>query len=427
MLFHLKARGTTVRTECLAGLTTFATMAYIIVVNPMVLSSAGMDFGAVMVATILTAAASTLLMGLYANYPFAQAPGMGLNAYFTYGVVLTMGLSWQTALGSCAIAGFFFLLFNLFGWRQKLMEAIPPSLRLAVTAGLGCFLAVIGLKNVGVIVSNTDTVVALGSVTTPEALLTGVGLVVIAALTAKKVRGAILLGIMCTWLLGLACGLTAWEGLVAMPPSLAPTFLQLDIAAAVRPEATAVLVAFLFIAIFDTAGTLIGLAEQGELLDSAGKLPHAKKALVSDAAGTMLGAVLGTSPVTTYLESASGIEAGGRTGLTSVVVAMLLLLSLFFSPLVGAIPLFATSPVLLIVGAMMLRAIRKVPWEDATEAIPAFIIFITIPLTFSIATGIALGFITYPVIKTLSGRYRETTLLGWAIAVGFAAKFAVLG
>jgi len=424
--FRLKDNNATVTTEFLAGLTTFATVAYIIVVNPLILSQAGMDFNAVMVATILAASVSTFMMGFYANYPFVQAPGMGLNAYFTYGVVISMGHRWEEALGASFIAGFLFLVLNLLGLRRLIMDAIPAGLRRAITGGIGLFLAFISVKNIGLIVENPNTLVELGDITSPEVLLAGFGLVTITVLMARNVKGAIILGILLSWTIGLALRLVEWKGIVAMPPSIAPTFLKLDIIAAFNPQMSDVLISFLFIAIFDTAGTLIGLAEQGGFLDAHGKLPRARKALVTDAIGTMVGALAGTSPMTTFLESSSGIEAGGRTGLTAVVAAALFLLSLFFGPLAASIPFFATAPVLIIIGALMLKTLRNLRWNDPSEVIPAFVVMLMIPLTFSIATGIAVGFIIYPFTKLLCGRYKEIHWLGWILAILFIAKFAFM-
>jgi len=426
-MFHLKKNGTSLTREFVAGLTTFATMGYIIFVNPLILQDAGMDFGAVMVATIIATALSTLIMGLYANYPFVQAPGMGLNAFFTYAVVINMGHSWQEALGASFVAGLLFFLLNLIGFRKLIMEAIPPALRRAITSGMGLFLALIGLKNLGVIVANPNTMVSLGNITAPPVLIATAGLIVTAVMMARGIKGAILLGIFFCWVMGLITGLTQWQGFVALPPSIAPTFLKMDIAAAFKPDMLGVLISFLFIAIFDTAGTLIGLAEHGGFLNKEGKLPRASKALTTDAIGTMVGAACGTSPMTTYLESSAGIEVGGRTGLTATIVAALFILSLFFSPLAASIPFFATAPVLIIIGSMMMRSMTQISWADATESIPAFLVMLTIPLTFSIATGIGIGFLTYPLIKLFCGQGKSVHWLAWILAILFALKFAFIG
>jgi AGZA family xanthine/uracil permease-like MFS transporter len=424
-IFHLNEKGTSIKIECLAALTTFSTMAYIIVVNPLVLAATGMDFGAVMVATIVAASLSTLIMGLYANYPFAQAPGMGLNAYFTYAVVLGMGHTWQDALGASFLAGVALLTLNILGVREWIMNAIPSCLRLSATAGMGLFLAFIGLKNVGIIVDHPSTLVSLGDVTSPTTYMSGIGLVITAALLVRQVKGAIFLGILFNWLVGLASGLVAWQGVFSFPPSPFPTFFQLNWEGALHYDMLAVVLSFLFIIIFDTAGTLMGLAEQGHFLDKMGHLPRARKALVSDTIGTSVGALMGTSPMTTYLESSAGIAAGGKTGLTAVLVALLFLSCLFLSPLVASIPLFATTPALILIGAYMLTALRALNWDDASEIFPAFIVLVTIPLTFSIATGIGLGFISYALIKLFSGKKKQVHGLIWVLALLFAVKFAL--
>lgn len=410
-------------TELLAGITTFSTMAYILFINPQILSQTGMDFGAVLVATALSTSLATLLMGLVADYPFALAPSMGLNAYFTYGIVLGEGHPWQTALGACFISGLLFLLLTALHVREKLMHAIPHALRYATTAGIGLFLAFIGLKNVGIIALHESTLVTLGRATSIEAILTGLGVVVIAACITLKIKGAMLLAIFMNWAIGLTLGLVKWQGVVAAPPSLAPTLLQLDIEGALRPEYAPVILSLVFVSLFDTAGTLLGLAEQGGFLTEKGRLPRANRALLNDAVGTMAGAMLGTSPLTTYLESASGISAGGRTGMTAIVVATLFLLSLFFSPLASSIPAFATAPVLLVLGALLMRPLRALNWEDPADFIPAFVILISIPFTFSIATGIALGFILFPLIRLLSGRAQEVHWIVWLLALLFGLHF----
>jgi AGZA family xanthine/uracil permease-like MFS transporter len=422
-VFQLKENGTSVKQEVLAGATAFSTMAYIIFVNPLILSAAGMDVGAVMVATILSAAFATSVMGLLANYPFAQAPGMGINAFLTYSVVLSQGHSWQLALGACFIAGIIFLLMNIFHLRQVIMHAIPRTLRIAVAGGLGLFLALIGFKNAGIIVGHPETLLTAGNLCGPKALLCGLGIVVITALISLRVQAAMLLGILLIWGLSLTLGLSSWQGLLAYPPSLTPTLLQLDIQGALSPSLFGVVLAFVFTILFDASGTLIALADQGGFLDKNGKLPRATRALTSDALGTAFGACVGTSPITTYLESASGIAAGGRTGLTSLTVAALFMLCLFFSPVVASIPLFATSPVLIIIGAMMLRVIKNLDWDDMTELVPAFLVLIAIPLTFSIARGIGIGFLSYPLIKVLSGRRKELYPMTWVLSGLFLIYF----
>lgn len=422
-LFHFQEQRTTLKTEIIAGLTTFSTLAYIIVVNPQILAQTGMDFGACMVATILSSAIANLCMGLMTNYPFALAPSMGLNAYFTYGLVLGEGHSWQTALGASFLAGLFFLALTAVNLRTYLMYVIPPSLRLGTVGGIGFFLSLIGMKDGGVIVSHPTTLVTLGDITRPEVVLNLVGVVAIAALLAWRFRAAILLGITLNWLLGLALGLTAWQGIFALPPSIEPTFLKMDIRSALHPAMISVVLSFIFVAIFDTAGILLGLAGQAGYLNKEGELPDAKKVMLNDAIGTTAGAMMGTSPLSIYLESASGIAAGGKTGFTAIVVAILFLLSLFLSPLVTSIPHFATSPALIIIGAMMMRQIKDIDWKNPTEFIPACLIFLTIPLSYSIATGMAIGFIVYPLIKLFSGKLLELSWIVWVIGALFALRF----
>lgn len=423
--FGLTASETTIKKEVVAGLTTFATMAYIIFVNPSILAQSGMDFGAVMVATILGCFVATFIMGIHANYPFALAPGMGINAYFVYTVVQGQGIAWQTALGSVFIAALLMFLLNLLKVRKLVIHAIPMGMRLATTSGIGLFLAFIGLKNAGLVVAHPATLVTIGDLSTPSCYLTGFGVVVIAVLMYFRVRGAILVGLLLNWLVGLAMGIVEWRGLVALPPSIAPTFMQLDLVGAFQLGSWIVTISILFIALFDTAGTLIGLAERGGFVDSNGHLPRVTRAFTADSVGGMAGAALGTTTLTVYLESMSGVMAGGRTGLTAVVVSLLFLGALFFEPLASSIPPFATSPALIVVGAMMLTPIARINWEDATELIPAFIVLLTIPLTYSIANGIALGMITFPLMKLLAGRGREVYWLTWCLAAIFAAKFVL--
>lgn len=417
-------QNTTFWREILAGLTTFATMAYILIINPQILSHAGMDFGAVMAATAISAFIATLCMGVIARYPFALAPGMGLNAYFAYGIVLGAGHPWQVALGACFISGLIFLILTVLRIREKIMHAIPASLRYATTAGLGLFLAFIGLKDLGIITAHPTTLVTLGKMASAEAALAGFGIILIGALMVLEVKGAMLIGILVNWGLGLLLGLVQWKGFVSAPPSLAPTLLKLDIAGALKPEYIAVILSLVFVSLFDVAGTLLGLAEQGRFLTERGRLPRANRALVNDAVGTMAGAVLGTSPVAIHLESAAGISVGGRTGFTAVVVAILFLLSLFFSPLVASIPTFATAPILIILGALLMSSISRLNWADPAVSIPAFVLLISIPFTFSIATGIALGFILYPLIRLFSGRAKEVHPFVWVLAILFGLHFA---
>ena len=425
--FELERYGTTVRTEVMAGLTTFLTMAYIAFVNPQILSEAGMDRGAVFVATCLAAAIGSAIMGLYANYPIAQAPGMGLNAFFTYGVVLGLGYPWQTALGAVFISGICFMAVSVLPIREWVVNAFPRSLKLATSAGIGFFLAIIAMRNAGLVEGSEATLVTLGDVTAAPAVLAVVGLVLIAALEARQVTGGPIIGILTVTVIGLALGVTPFRGVVDLPPSIAPTLFVLDIGAALDIALFGVIFAFLFTDLFDTAGTLIGVAHQADLLDADGRLPRVRKALVADSTATTLGALLGTSPVTSYIESAAGVKAGGRTGLTAVTVSVLFLATLFLSPLADTIPVYATAAVLLFVTCLMARSIADIDWSDVTEYAPAVVLAVTIPLSFSIADGIAAGFITYAAIKLLSGRARAAQPAVLILAAVFVARFVWLG
>lgn len=424
-LFQLKAHGTTVRTEILAGLTTFLTMAYIVFVNPMMMSDAGIDPGAAFVATCLAAAIGSLIMGLWANYPIALAPGMGLNAFFAYTVVGSMGYSWQVALGAVFLSGMLFFLLSIFKIREWIINSIPLPLRSAIAAGIGLFLALIALKNAGLVVDHPATLVALGDLTQPGPLLAALGFAVIVALAYRRVTGAVMIGILLITGISLLTGLTQASGIVSAPPSLAPTFLQLDLRGALEIGLISVIFAFLFVDLFDTSGTLIGVAQKANLVDAEGKMPRLGRALMADSTATMAGAMLGTSTTTSYIESAAGTSAGGRTGLTACVVAGLFLLCLFFSPLAGAVPAFATAPALLFVAVLMTGGLVQVNWEDLTEAAPVVITAIMMPLTFSIANGIALGFITWTAIKLLSGRWRELNPSLYVLAGLFVIKLAL--
>jgi len=425
-LFKLSENSTNVRTELIAGVTTFLTMAYIAFVNPSILAAAGMDQGAVFVATCLAAAIGSAIMGLWANYPIALAPGMGLNAFFAYTVVLTLGHSWQTALGAVFIAGVLFLILSLLKVREWIINAIPHSLKLSIAAGIGMFLGIIGLKNAGIVVDHPATLVTLGDLTQATVLVAIVGFLVMAALDARRVPGAITIAILLATLVAVATGLSEATGVFSMPPSLLPTLFAMDLAGALDGALISVIFAFLFVDLFDTAGTLIGVAHRGGMLDSEGKLPRLGKALMSDSVATVAGAALGTSTTTSYIESVAGVKAGGRTGLTAVVVAVLFLLCLFFSPLAGTIPAYATAPALVFVACLMMRSIAEVDWDDVTEYVPAVITAISMPLTFSISTGIGFGFVAYAAIKILTGRWKEA---GWAVIVLaglFILKFAFL-
>ena len=425
-LFKLSANHTTIGTEVLAGATTFLTMAYIIFVNPTILADAGMDKGAVFVATCLAAAFGSAIMGLWANYPIALAPGMGLNAYFSYSVVLGMGHSWQVALGAVFISGVAFLLLALTKVREAIINAIPHSLKLAISAGIGLFLGIIALKNAGLIAAHPATLVTMGDVTKPEALLAAGGFMAMVALDVRKVPGAIMIAILGTTALGMALGVTPWGGLVSAPPSLAPTFLAMDLAGAVNVGLVAIVFAFLFVDLFDNAGTLIGVAHRAGMLDAKGRLPRIERALVSDSLAAMASGALGTSTTTSYIESAAGIKAGGRTGLTAVVVAGFFLLALFLSPLAGSIPAYATAPALLFVACLMARGLADIAWDDMTEAVPAVVTALAMPLTFSIAHGISFGFIAFAGIKLLAGKGRDVSPTVALLSLAFVAKYALL-
>lgn len=426
-LFQIKAQGSSVKTEVIAGFTTFLTMAYIIFVNPDILSGTGMDRNSIFVATCLAAAVGCLIMGLWANYPIAQAPGMGLNAFFTYGVVLGMGHSWETALGAVFLSGVLFMLLSIFKVREWIINAIPKSVRLGIGAGIGFFLAIIALQNAGIVVGNPATLVTLGDLTSASAIYALIGFFVIAALAYLKITGAVMIGVLAITVVSAITGHNSIAGVVSMPPSIAPTFFKLDIMGALDVAMISVIFAFLFVDLFDTSGTLIGVAERGKLLDKDGNLPRINRAMMADSSASMAGALFGTSTTTSYIESASGIAAGGRTGLTAVVVAALFLLSLFLAPLAGSVPAFATAGALLYVAVLMTGALAKVDWDDVTEAAPVMIAALAMPFTYSIAEGIALAFISYAVIKTLSGKWKDVSIAAYVLAALFVLKYIFLG
>ncbi len=424
--FGLKEQGTDLRTEFIAGLTTFLTMVYIVFVNPAILSKTGMDAGAVFVATCIAAAVSTLVMGLYANYPIALAPGMGLNAFFAFTVVLTYKYTWQQALAAVFCSGVIFFLISIFRIRQYVSDAIPHNLKLAVSAGVGLFLAIIALEEAKVIVAHPATLVTLGDLRTPVPILMLLGFVAIVALNQRRIIGATLIGIVAVTLIGLPFGLAKFSGVVSMPPSLAPTLLQLDFSRIGEATFLIVIFSILFVDVFDNAGTLIGVTHRTGLMKD-GKLARMKEALISDSFAAMFGALIGTSTTTSYIESAAGVSAGGRTGLTAVFVAIFFLLALFFAPLAGMIPAYASAAALLYVACVMARGLAEIDWEDITEYAPAVVAAITMPLTYSIATGIGLGFITYAVVKVLAGKITEASPAVLVLAVLFVIKFAVGG
>jgi AGZA family xanthine/uracil permease-like MFS transporter len=431
-LFGLKHHGTTIRTEVFAGVTTFLTMAYIVVVNPSILGDAGMPVAAAAAATCLAAGFGSILMGLMANYPLALAPGMGLNAYFTYTVVKGMGIPWETALGCVFLSGAAFLVLTLVGVRQLIVNAIPRSLFAAVAGGVGLFIAFIGLKDAGVIVANPATTVSLGNLTTPTAALALAGLVLIAALQARKVKGAILIGILVTAAAGWALGLSHIAPAVPSVGDLTATAFKLNVPAALNLKSgfgatlLEIIFVFLFVDLFDNVGTLVAVTRRAGLVAPDGSIPRLNRILLADSIATMAGAVVGTTTVTSYIESASGVAAGGRTGLTSVVVGVLFFCTLFFAPLVQAIPTAATAPALILVGALMIGALGEVDWIDPVVAIPAFLTAIIIPLSYSIANGLAFGITSYAVLALMSGRAKLKDWLLFVLAALFVVRFIYL-
>jgi adenine/guanine/hypoxanthine permease len=424
--FAFAELGTNWRTETLAGVTTFLTMAYIIFVNPSILRETGMPAAAVMAATCLSAAFGSLLMGLYARYPIALAPGMGLNAYFTYTVVKGMGVPWQTALGAVFISGVVFVLLTLIGVRQLIMSALPPELYAAVAAGIGLFIALIGLRNSGIIVSNPQTMVALGNLKNPTALLAIFGLLLISALLVWKVRAAMLIGILGTTALGLATGVVHWQPGSVNWHELSGAAFRLDVRSALATGLLEIVFVFLFVDLFDNIGTLIAVSKKAHLMDASNRIPRVQRILLTDASTTIVGSLTGTSTVVSYIESAAGVTAGGRSGFTAVVVGLLFLVSLFAAPLVGAIPAAVTAPALIIVGSLMVSAVAEIPWGDPVYALPAFLTMITIPLSFSIANGIAFGFIAYTALKLCRGEFRGVNWLVYVLTALFIVRFAYL-
>ncbi|CAH0526706.1 NCS2 family permease [Vibrio hippocampi] len=426
-LFKLSENGTTVRTEVIAGLTTFLTMAYIIFVNPAILSDAGMDRGAVFVATCLAAAIGCFIMGFVANYPIAQAPGMGLNAFFTYAVVLGMGHTWQVALAAVFCSGILFILLSVFKIREWIINSIPMSLRTGISAGIGLFLAFIALKNAGIVVDNPATFVSLGHITSLPAVLASLGFFLTIALVHRGLKGAVMIAILAVTALGIIFGDVKWGGLMSVPPSIAPTFMQLDFSSVFELGMISVVFAFLFVDLFDTAGTLVGVAQKADLIDKDGKIPRLNKALLADSTATSVGALLGTSNTTSFVESTAGVAVGGRTGLTAVVVGILFVLALFFSPLAGMIPAYATAGALFYVAILMMSGLVSIDWRDITEAAPVVVTCLLMPLTFSIAEGISLGFIAYAAIKAMSGKGRDVSMSVWVMSAIFIVKYVFAG
>jgi AGZA family xanthine/uracil permease-like MFS transporter len=425
-VFKLQEHGTNVRTELVAGLTTFLTMAYIIFVNPSILGDAGMPKDSVFVATCLIAALGTTIMGLYANYPIALAPGMGLNAYFAYVVVLQMGFTWQAALGAVFVSGCLFLAITLLGLRGLIIRGIPLSLRYAITVGIGLFLALIALKSAGIVAGDKNTFVTLGDLHQPTVVLAVLGFVLIAVLDKLKVPGAILIGIVAVTIGSFFFGGNQFRGVFSMPPSIEPTLFQLDIKAALTGGILNVILVFFLVELFDATGTLMGVAKRAGLL-VPGKMDRLNKSLLADSGAIFAGALLGTSSTTAYVESAAGVQAGGRTGLTALTVAVLFLACLFIAPLAGVVPAYATAPALFFVACLMLRELTELNWDDTTEVIPAAVTALAMPFTYSIANGLAFGFITYAALKLFTGRAREAHWMVWVIGGIFLFKFIYIG
>jgi len=423
--FRLTENHTTIRRELLGGFTTFLTMAYIIVVNPQILSQAGMPIEGVVFATCVASAAATLVMGLYANYPIALAPGMSLNAYFTYSVCLGMHVPWPTALGVIFFSGIFFLILTVTRVREQIVNGIPECLKHSTAGGIGMFIAFVGLRNAKLVVANPVTLVSLGSFSNRETQLACAGLALMLVFMTRKVSGAILIGIFATTLLGILVGMAAWPHAIFSLPHPSLTWLKLDVRGALHLGLLEIIFVFLFVDLFDNVGTLVGVCEQGGFVQN-GKIPRVGRALVSDAIGTIMGSLTGTSTVTSYIESAAGVAAGARTGLSNVVVAALFLIAVFFAPLAAAIPGYATAPALILVGALMTESIARVNWKEFTEAIPAFVTLLATPLTFSIATGLSLGLISYTLVKVAAGKFRDVSIVIWILTALFILRYIYL-
>ena len=424
--FYLKLNNTTVKKELLAGFTTFITMAYIIFVNPQMMAASGMDQGASFVGTCLAAAIACIAMGLYANWPVGLAPGMGLNAFFTYTVVNEMGYAWEIALGAVFLAGILFVIMSVTPLRRWMLDSIPLNLRIAMGSGVGLFIGFIGLKSGGIIISNDATLLSLGDFSKIETLLAALGFLSITILSVRKIPGAIIIGVLGITIIGIFLGIVNFNGVVSMPPALAPTLMKLDIMGALDLAMISVIMSFLFVNLFDTAGTLLGIATRANLVDEKGDIKNLDKALKADSSSSVFGAFFGCSPVTSYVESSAGIEAGGRTGLAAVVVGILFIIAIFFSPVAAIIPAYATAGALVYVAILMLSGMERLNWQDSSELLPALIIIIMIPLTFSIANGIALGFIAYIAIKIFTGKLKSISSGAWFLGLIFLSKFIFL-
>jgi AGZA family xanthine/uracil permease-like MFS transporter len=425
-IFHIRENETTVRRELLAGLTTFMTMAYVVVVNPRILSEAGMPVDGVLFATCISAALATLVMGIWANYPIALAPGMSLNAYFTYSIVIGRGVPWQTALGVVFLSGLLFLILTLTNVREQIVNGIPDCLKNGTAAGIGLFIAFVGFRNANVIVANPSTFVALGKISDRQVILALLGVLLIAILVARRVGSAILIGIIAITIAGIPLGVSHWPAHIFSWPHPSGTLFKLDLRSATKLGLGELVFVFFFVDLFDNVGTLVGVCEEGGFLRD-GKLPRASRALLADAFGTIVGALTGTSTVTSYIESAAGVATGARTGLGNLVIAGLFIAAMFCAPLVAAIPSYATAPALILVGALMCGSVARVKWDDFTDAVPAFLTLIATPLTFSIATGLSLGLLSFTFLKLFTGRHKEISVLIWVLSALFLLRYIFLG
>ena len=424
--FKLKENKTSIKKEFVAGFTTFITMAYIIFVNPQIMAQSGMDQGAIFVGTCVAASVACIFMGLYANWPIGLAPGMGLNAFFTYTVVGEMGYSWETALGAVFLAGILFFIISVTNLRRWMIDSIPMNLRVAIGSGVGLFIGFIGLKSGGIILNNDVTYLSLGDFSKYQTILAALGFLIISVLAVRKINGAIIIGVLIVTLISLLIGLVEYNGLLAYPPNIYPTFMKLDIVGALDVAMISVIMSFLFVNLFDTTGTLLGVASRANLIDDNGNAKNLNKALAVDSSSSIFGTFFGCSPVTSYIESSAGVESGGKTGMVSVVVGLFFILAIFLSPLAAMVPPYATSGALIYVAVLMLSSMERLNWKSSIDILPALIIIVMIPFTFSIADGIALGFLTYVVLKVGSGKIREISSGAWFLTFIFLSKFIFL-
>jgi len=424
--FKLKENKTSIKKEFVAGFTTFITMAYIIFVNPQIMAQSGMDQGAIFVGTCVAASVACIFMGLYANWPIGLAPGMGLNAFFTYTVVGEMGYSWETALGAVFLAGILFFIISVTNLRRWMIDSIPMNLRVAIGSGVGLFIGFIGLKSGGIILNNDVTYLSLGDFSKYQTILAALGFLIISVLAVRKINGAIIIGVLIVTLISLLIGLVEYNGLLAYPPNIYPTFMKLDILGALDVAMISVIMSFLFVNLFDTTGTLLGVASRANLIDDNGNAKNLNKALAVDSSSSIFGTFFGCSPVTSYIESSAGVESGGKTGMVSVVVGLFFILAIFLSPLAAMVPPYATSGALIYVAVLMLSSMERLNWKSSIDILPALIIIVMIPFTFSIADGIALGFLTYVVLKVGSGNIREISSGAWFLTLIFLSKFIFL-